>query len=315
MDIILSPEELKNDQIGKRVSIAYGIILLIILLLPFLRFEVPPPGQAGVLVSFGEPNQGQNDDRAAPAPVQEEAAEDEPVEEVVKEQPKRKVTQPPKAKPVSAPARNVNSDANSDAIAIKNQKERDRKEKLRQEQAERDAEEAKADEIERKKEAIAQKKRDAAERKRQAAAAAQRKKEADAQALKDAISGGLSGSGQGSGNGGADGDQGQPDGDPNGTALDGISTGAGDIGGGLGNRGLLYSPKITNNSQKTGRVVVKVCVDASGKVISSSYTQAGSSTNDPGLIATAESSARKYKFSKGTLDRQCGTITIIFKLK
>lgn len=315
MDIILSPEELKNDQIGKRVSIAYGIILLIILLLPFLTFEVPPPGQAGVLVSFGEPNQGQNDDRAAPAPVQEEVAEEEPVEEVVEEKPKREVTKPPKAKPVSAPARNVNSDANSKEIAIKNQKERERKERDRQEQAELDEAQAKANEIARKKEAIAQKKRDAAERQRQAAAAAQRKREADAQALKDAISGGLSGSGQGSGNGGADGDQGQPDGDPNGNALDGISTGAGDIGGGLGQRGLLSSPTITNNTQKTGRVVVKVCVNAAGNVVSSNYTQAGSSTNNPGLIANAESSARKYKFSKGTLDRQCGTITIIFKLK
>ncbi|NNE29148.1 MAG: hypothetical protein HKN16_05905, partial [Saprospiraceae bacterium] len=222
---------------------------------------------------------------------------------------------PVKTKVEPKPSRDINRDQNSQEIAIKRQKEKKRKEELKRQREEALAEQQAQEELDQKRIEVERKRQEAVEAKRLADAEARRKRDAEAQALKDAISSGLSGSGQGSGNAGNPGDQGQPDGAPDGKALEGISTGAGSIGGGLGNRGVLYAPKITNDTQKTGKVVVKVCVDSTGKVVSSNYTQVGSTTNNPGLIATAERSARKYKFTEGTIDRQCGTITIIFKLK
>ncbi len=94
-----------------------------------------------------------------------------------------------------------------------------------------------------------------------------------------------------------------------------MSTGSGEIGGGLGGRGVLSKPKITDNSQKVGDVVMKVCVNSDGQVISAKFTQAGSTSSDPGLVATAVKAAKKYKFSKGSVDKQCGTIKIKFRVR
>ncbi|NNE29954.1 MAG: hypothetical protein HKN16_09965, partial [Saprospiraceae bacterium] len=72
MAFVFNPDEIKNQRIGRTISIVLHVVLLLILFLSFLPYQVPPPGQSGVLVSFGEPNQGRNDQRAAPAPVVEE---------------------------------------------------------------------------------------------------------------------------------------------------------------------------------------------------------------------------------------------------
>ena len=100
-----------------------------------------------------------------------------------------------------------------------------------------------------------------------------------------------------------------PNGDPNADNLKGISTGSGKIGGGLDGRGVKYEPRIQENSQKTGRVVVNVCVDGNGNVISAKYTQKGSTTTDAGLRQIAEENAGKFKFTASNVDQQCGTIT------
>ena len=108
-------------------------------------------------------------------------------------------------------------------------------------------------------------------------------------------------------------------GDPNGSSdsqiLEGLSGGLGEIGGGLSGRGIIFEPKIEENSQKTGKVVVKVCVDQSGSVTSAKFTQRGSTTTDSELVDVAEEAAAKYRFTEGDLAEQCGTITITFKLK
>ena len=121
--------------------------------------------------------------------------------------------------------------------------------------------------------------------------------------------------GDGKGETGTQGNQGDPNGDPNASVLDGISTGSGDIGGNLGGRGVEYKPVIKDKSQKQGTVNLKVCVDGSGKVISAEYTQGGSTTSDSDLKRTAIAGAKKYRFSKSDLDKQCGTIRIIFRVK
>jgi outer membrane biosynthesis protein TonB len=117
------------------------------------------------------------------------------------------------------------------------------------------------------------------------------------------------------GNTGKPGSQGDPNGDPNSDILEGISNGSGRVGGGLGSRGVLHEPKITDNSQKTGRVVISVCVDKSGRVIKATYTQKGSTTTDSELQKIARDAALQFTFTKSDIEEQCGTITVDFKLR
>lgn len=119
----------------------------------------------------------------------------------------------------------------------------------------------------------------------------------------------------GKGNTGKPGSQGDPNGDPNSNILEGISNGSGRVGGGLGNRGVLHEPRIEDRSQKTGRVVISVCVDKTGKVIRAEYTQKGSTTTDSELREIARKAALQFKFTTSEIVEQCGTITVDFKVK
>lgn len=121
--------------------------------------------------------------------------------------------------------------------------------------------------------------------------------------------------GGGKGNTGKPGSQGDPNGDPNSNVLEGISNGSGRVGGGLGSRGVLHEPQINDRSQKTGRVVITVCVDKSGKVIKADYTQKGSTTTDSELKDIARKAALQFKFTLSEIEEQCGTITVDFKVK
>lgn len=122
--------------------------------------------------------------------------------------------------------------------------------------------------------------------------------------------GDLFGNKNGNDNGTSNGD------DPNGEgALSGISKGNGIVGGGLTGRKAIEIPAVSETSQKTGRVVVKVCVAADGRVISSKFTQQGSTTSDAQLVRLAEKGASKYRFSSAEVETQCGTITFDFKLQ
>lgn len=105
---------------------------------------------------------------------------------------------------------------------------------------------------------------------------------------------------------------GDPLGEPDASILEGLSKGKGQVGGGLDERGVLFEPQIVEQSQKSGRVVVRVCVDNQGKVISARFTQRGSTTTDRALVDIAEISAMKYRFSPSTYEEQCGTISINF---
>lgn len=158
-----------------------------------------------------------------------------------------------------------------------------------------------------------------AEARKQAQAEAQRKAAEEAQ-RQEAYSktkksyGDLLG-GSGKGNTGKPGSQGDPNGDPNSTILEGISKGSGRVGGGLGSRGVLHEPQINDRSQKTGRVVISVCVDKNGKVIKAEYTQKGSTTTDSELKEIARKAAQQFKFTASEIEEQCGTITVDFKVR
>ncbi|MBK7872285.1 MAG: hypothetical protein IPJ74_17225 [Saprospiraceae bacterium] len=215
---LVSQQEQKNKRYGVIISSILHTLIIILFLLPFLTYPDPPPGQEGILVNLGLPDLGQGTENAGPSqPVAEEESEPEEQSEPepVKE---REVEKPKKTEPT--PQKEVVTTEDPDAVALREQKKR--------EQAERDRQE---------REEAARKK--AADDARKKAEAEQAAKEAEAKRLKDQLAGGFSGSGSGKGNTGKPGNQGDPNGDPNAKNLEGISTGKGDVGGGLDARGIL----------------------------------------------------------------------------
>lgn len=291
MDTISTTREEQYKKRGRRAAVLFNIALILLALIPIIRYEDPPPGQEGILVNLGIPDVGQGDENAAAAEIQEEEAtveEDQPEEEEPVE-----VESEPESDPEPVEKEIVTTE-DPEAIAIKKQKEKEAREKR----------EAEA-EAKRKAEAEAEAKRKAdAERKA---------KEDAANKLKEGL--GLEGLGKGKGDTGKEGNQGDPGGDPNSDILTGVSTGSGTVGGGLGSRGRVKSPRVQENSQASGTVVLNVCVDSEGNVISATYTQRGSTTGNSQLKAAAVRNAKQWKFSKGGPDKQCGTITYNFKVQ
>lgn len=300
--------EKKNKRIGWIISMVFHTILIVMLAIFGLSWQSPPPEPGGILVNLGVPDVGQGDENAPegdPAPPVEEP-ETKPVEETpppveTKPQPKEET----KPEPVKEVQKKVKETEDPNAAAIRKQKEREERE--RKEAAEKKR---------REEERIQRQKEEKAAKERAAAAAKKAEEDKKKKELEALISGGLGGgSGSGKGNTGTAGNQGDPNGDPNAGALTGISTGSGTVGGGLSGRGYKRPAAPKDNSQETGTVVVYVCVDKRGNVISAEYTQAGSSTTNSSLKRIAISNAKKYKFDSGGVDKQCGTIRYDFKLK
>ncbi len=310
MSAIISQQEEKNKRIGAVTSFLIHAALIVALFLSFLTFPDPPPGQEGILVALGEPDIGQGNERPAaaqpPPPADEPEVEEEP--EPVEEKPEPEVKEEPK--PVKKPqeSKKVNVDKNSKELELRRKKEAEKKRQEELERRKQREEAQKKADAERKRNAEIARKKAEAEAARKAAEA---KKKAEAEKLKGQI-GDLFGGSQG--NTGTPGNQGDPNGDPNSNVLEGISTGSGRIGGGLGNRGG-SGPPLTDTSQETGRVVVKVCVDNRGRVVSAKFTQRGSTTSSSRLIRLAEANAKRYKFKSADVEKQCGTITYDFKVK
>ncbi len=110
-------------------------------------------------------------------------------------------------------------------------------------------------------------------------------------------------------------EQGDPFGVPDNENLQKQSSGTGTAGEGLNGRGIIFRPSIKDDSNKQGIVMVAICVDGSGSVISANFTQKGSTTTDNHLIQLAIDGAKKYKFTPNNSEEQCGTITIDFVLR
>ena len=293
--------EKKNHRKGLIFSVLFHTILIILLAIFGLSWQSPPPEPGGILVNLGIPDVGQGDENAPkgePAPPVEEPT---PEPEEATPPPKTTRPKPKETKPEPTPKKEVKKTEDPEAIALRKKKERERKKKEAEARAKAEAER-------RRKEAEAKARAEAARKKAE--------KERKRRELENLVSGGLGGGkGDGKGTTGKPGNQGDPGGDPNAGALSGISTGAGTVGGGLSGRGYKRPSPPKDNSQATGVVVIYVCVDKRGNVISADYTQAGSTTANSKLIRIAKSNAKKYKFDPGSVDKQCGTIRYDFKVK
>lgn len=271
----------ENDENNRRkgilASVLFHAVLVILMILPLLTYQNPPPGQQGITVNLGDDfGQGfENVEVKEPEPE----PEPEPVEEV--EEVVEEVIEEPVIEE-ETPNTELVETVDTEAIRLaEEQKEKERRE------AEKQAQREKA---------------------RQEREAAEAKKRADAQNK-------FKGIGAGKGNTGKTGNQGDELGDPNSDNLDGAAKGNGQVGGGLGDRGVGSRPEVSNNTSKVGVVVVKLCVDASGKVIPSTvrYTSAGSTTQDSRLKSIAIANAKRWKFAASSKNEECGTISYKFE--
>jgi TonB family protein len=111
------------------------------------------------------------------------------------------------------------------------------------------------------------------------------------------------------------GDQGSLDGDPNSPNHNGGPVGKG-VTYSLAGRSLMSTPKIDDNSQEQGKVVVDIVVDKTGKVIKATPGGRGSTTTSPLLYKKALEAALKTKFNAkpDLVGDQKGQMTFVFIL-
>lgn len=290
-----------NRRRGLWLSIIIHIVLFMLLLFPYFNGndKVNEDQLQGIVVDFGNPDaEYKTPTVRASVSTPRKSSTSTPV----------KATPPKASEPVKSASTAVKSkivEDNSELIAA--QKEAERK-KL--EDARLEAEAKKRAEEEAKKQAEAEARRQAEEEaKRRAEEEARQRAEQKANA-KSKFSNMFK-----SGDDSGESSKGDENGKPNASALDNLSSGSGKVGSGLGSRELLHAPAIRDNTQKTGRVIINICVNSSGKVISAKFRQKGSTTTDAHLVRLAETSARQYVFSKSQIEEQCGDIIIDFKLR
>jgi hypothetical protein len=84
---------------------------------------------------------------------------------------------------------------------------------------------------------------------------------------------------------------------------------------GLSGRRILERAPIRDSTAKTGTVVVNLCVNRKGKVVSAEYAPKGSTTADEHLVRLALENARQYRFEKSREKKQCGNMTFNFQHK
>ena len=85
---------------------------------------------------------------------------------------------------------------------------------------------------------------------------------------------------------------------------------------GLQGRGLVGNlPKPSYPGSKSGKVVIRVTVDAKGKVTGASYEPKGSTTDAAELVGAAKSAALKARFTESRATLQGGTITYVFRME
>ncbi|MEM9545772.1 MAG: energy transducer TonB [Bacteroidota bacterium] len=299
MDHALPHKKDENRKKGIIVTFMVHALLLLIALFPYLVSDQIPEEISGIVVAFGSPKGG-NSNANPVSNTDELIAENTPKEDVSTDDNKKTVAASKEEEvndpaPSKKPVSDIKPIAKTSDVAF----EEAQKEKARKaaEAKEAEAKKRQADEIARQ-----EAEREAEEKARKAAFSESKSKFSD-----------LLGSGKGNNNN--DGNVGDPKGDPNSEALNQIATGSGRIGGGLTDRGVEYEPEIDDNSQYTGVVVIKVCVDKSGKVIEANYTQLGSTTTSKTLVDLALDASKKYKFSPSEIEVQCGNITIEFKVR
>jgi len=269
-----------EEKKDKRKAMITSLTIHALLLLIFLFFgltTIQPKPEEGMMINFGNTDTGLGDTESDPA--QSEVVEEQVEEEV---QPVESVATP--VEPIVE--EQVVTQEMLEAIAL--QKAKKRQEKV---EAEERAEEERI-------------------------AAEKAKEQADKRAASAALfAKAKDGQGKGEGNTSPGGNQGSADGTP------GAPHGLGGSGNGpsfnLGGRKMVSAPKIIDNSQKKGTVVVEILVDKFGTVMKATPGARGSTTADGDLERLARDAAMGTKFSPNPEApiQQKGTMTFVFILE
>lgn len=272
-----------------------------------------PPIENGISVNFGTTDFGSG--RVQPKErIQSEPMDTPPIEptkqEVAEavEETREKVQEEVK----EAPSEKVLTQEDEESIKIKHAQEAKKKADAAVAEKKRKAEEADK-KAKAEAERIAQQKREAEEK-------AKQEQEAKKKKL-DELMGGLNKSdGTASGSEGDDnraGDKGSPDGDPYATSYYGSpGSGSGTGGYGLNGRSLVNKGKVPQECNESGRVVVKITVDRSGKVIKAEPGVRGTTNNSPCLLEPARKTAfmHKWNLDSNAPSQQIGFVVVNFKL-
>jgi membrane protein involved in colicin uptake len=285
MSKIINSKEEKDKKRSAIISLVLHSLLFLLFFLPLIKVD-PPKEIGGILVSFGDPDAGYDAlfENVEEVTTSEEAtasggtsseSEDVNSKDRVEEAPIAAKEKTVQKKETP----NTNNTKNQADVIAKNKAEADRK-------AKEAAAKADADRVAKEKTEFDNKKKK----------------------FSDLLGGGK-------GNNNNKGNQGTEKGDPNGNVLSGMSKGSGKVGGGLSGRGVEFEPTFADNSQKTGKVSLSICVNNDGKVTKADFTQKGSTTSDAYLIDLARKTALKYRFSKSDIESQCGTVTVDFKVQ
>ena len=286
------------DTRHKKKSFTLTTLLLsaLLLLLFYIGLTyLDPPIENGIAVNFGTMEFGSGEVQPT-EPVRSEPREvvsqPEPQEVAEPAEPEQTVVE-------EAPVEEVLTSNDEETIKLRQQQEAKRK-------AQQEAEKAKAEA-----ERIAREKREAEERKRQ-------EQEAKKKSV-DALIGGIGKSdGTTTGSEGDDdraGDKGQPDGDPYASSYYG-SPGSGTGGYGLSGRSLANKGKVQQDCNEEGRVVVRITVDRSGKVVKAEPGVKGTTNNAPCLLEPARKTAMLHKWNSDSNApaQQIGFVVVNFKL-
>lgn len=298
----------------KSFTLTSVLLSLLILLLFYVGLTyLDPPPESGISVNFGTTNFGSG--KVQP----KEKIKSEPVNKpIIEESQEEEKVQPEKVEPEPEPEKSVEeaeevvTQENEESIRINKQKEAKRKADELAKQ--------KADEARKEKERI-KAEAERVERERKEAEDKIKKEQEDKKKKLDQLMGGLNKSdGSTSGGEGDDnraGDKGQPDGDPYASSYYGSpGSGSGGIGYGLKGRSLVSKGKVQQDCNEEGKVVVKIIVDQSGKVISATPGVRGSTNTSPCLLIPAKKTAlmHKWNLDSNAPLRQIGFVVVNFKL-
>ena len=285
----------KEQRIATIGTVIFCVLFFLILLM--VRFiNDPTEEEEGVLVNFGDTEQGMGEVEPRPA-----VAQNIPT-------PPPTPTPPEPAPQQTGEEDVVNQDFEESAVI--EQKKKAEQKKRQDEELKRQQEiERQRIEEERRKEEEERKRQEEIQRQQQQQQQAINSRAANAFAGRNA-----NGGNTGEGNTGQPGNQGSLNGDPNSTNRVGNGGGNG-INFNLAGRSFGSTPpKPEYKSKSEGKVVVEIRVDRNGNVISASPGKAGTTTNDPVLREAAKAAALKAKFNSDpkAAEIQVGTITYTF---
>lgn len=313
-------ENSRSKRIGFVGTILFHAGLIALLFFLGFRTPLPLPEEEGIVINFGNTDQGAGNKRPSPSQARP-ARKSKP-----KSAPKKRETVEPAKKTASSPKEKILTQNTEDAPALPSAEEIAKKKAKEEKEKHLKKQRDLAKKIESDKKRLAEQKRlkeekaeqerlAELERERIAEEARQKKIASINSKTKNAFGSGISNANS-QGKTFPSGNQGQKNGSPDSNNY---------TSSGLGNKGYSFDlkgrnsisiPKPKYNLQESGKVVVEVTVDRNGKVTNARPGVSGSTTANINLLEAAKKAALKASFNSDSKAPayQRGTITYHFQL-